>query len=592
MSTHGAALPVRRLLVWPGGVDLWRGIREYPLAVLAVIFALWQIGVPLAMLLMFSFRGGTPTTPGEWSFEQYVRGYSNPAVYVMFFNTALLALGSTAISLAIAVGLAYLTERTDMPFRHVAWGLALLPLAIPTLAFGMGWVLLLNPANGAINTALRALLALFGLQLTEGPLGIFSLGGLIFLESLVGVTTLFLMVTGAMRTLDPALEDSAQMSGASFFQTVRRVTLPILTPALFGAFIYGFMSRLESLEIPMIVGVPAKVYVFSSYIYFTGLRVSPPDYGVTSALGVTFLVASLGLLIWYRRVTALASRFATVTGKGYRPRLMRLGKWRYPCFGLFLLYFLLVVLLPFLALLWRSLIPFNAAPSHAALERVSLNNYVLLVNNDKLKESVSNTAVVALGTAFLTMVVCLVVAWVIVRTRLPGRALLDAVTFLPHAIPGVLVGLALLVLYLQFPMNLLPVYGTVLIIVLGLTTVYLAFGTRLMNAAVTQIHQELEEAAVTSGAPWSEVMRRVLLPLVLPAFVAGWVWVAAHALRSFSVPLMLRTTQNEVIAVSMWRFWSENQPGEATALAVLLMVLVGALTIAGRSLVERTSRQE
>jgi iron(III) transport system permease protein len=583
------------ILKWvaaPRWTARWPQLRSHALPLLGVLFTIWLIVVPLFTLLVFSFRLGTPWQPGAFTFEHYLRAYSDPQVYTMFANTAVLAAVSTAFSLIIAVFFAFLTERTDMPFRNVAWGLMLVPMAVPGILFAISWIFLLSPKIGLINIWLRELLGLVGIEVSEGPFNIYSLAGMIFLEGIRGVTTIFLIVVGAFRAMDPSLEEAARVSGASNRTSFFRIFMPLLTPALFAAGMYSFMTHLEALEIPIVIGFPAGIYVFPTYIYFAAQRFMPPQYGLSAALGASFLLVSILLVYWYRRVVNQAGRFATITGKGYRPRVISLGKWRYPAFGAFVLYFTLTIAAPTLILLWRSLVRFYVTPSWSALSQVTLKNYWEVFAEEQIILALVNTLVVGLATATLTMVLCLVIAWVVVRSKFKGRALLDGLTFLPHAIPGVTIGIALIYLYLNPPLNYLPLYGTIWIIVLGLTVGYIAFGSRAMNGAVTQIHSELEEAGKVSGASWGTIMRRIILPLLLPAFVSGWIWVASHSLRSFSVPLILSSKRSIVLSVVMWDLWNNGRAGATAALGVLLIFALAVLTISGRWLVSRLHRQE
>ena len=567
-------------------------VRGNLLPFLAIGFTFWLVVVPLFVLVLFSFRHGTPWNPGAFTLDHYLTAYSDPQVYGMFINTAILAAASTLIALSIAVLFAFLTERTDMPFRNVAWGLMLVPMAVPGLLFGISWTFLLSPKVGLINVWLRSLLALFGIEISEGPLNIYSLWGMVFLEGIRGVTTIFLMIVGAFRAMDPNLEEAARVSGASNRIAFFRIFIPLLTPALFAAGMYSFMTHLESLEIPMIVGFPAGIYVFPTYIYFAAQRFTPPRYGLSAALAATFLIVSVLLVYCYHRVAGKRGRFATVTGKGYRPRVISLGKWRYPAFALFLAYFLLTIAAPTFILLWRSLMRYYVIPSWSALSQLTLVQYWGLFEEERVLQATANTVLVGVTTATLTMFLCLMTSWVVIRGKFRGRFLLDGLTFLPHAIPGVVIGIALIVLYIHPLLSFLPLYGTIWLIVLGLSAGYIAFGSRSMNGAVAQIHAELEEAAQVSGVQRTVVLRRIVFPLLLPAFVSGWIWVATHSLRSFSIPLMLSTRENKVLSVVMWDLWTEGQAGPASALGVLLIVALAVFTSAGRWLVSRWSRQE
>ncbi len=571
----------------------WLGwVREHLVAVLAIILTLWLVVVPLATLIIFSFRLGNPWDPGGFTLEHYAVAYSDPQTYSMFFNTALLAGFSTAISVALATFFAYLTERTDMPFRNVAWGLILVPMAIPGLLFAVSWTFLLSPQIGLFNIWLRTFLGWFGVEVSSGPLNIYSLWGMVLLEGLRGVTTTFLIMVGAFRAMDPSLEEAARVAGASSRRTFFGIFIPLLTPAIFGATMYSFMTHLESLEIPLVIGLPAGIHVFPTYIFYTTQRYTPPEYGLSAALGATFLLVSILLVYAYRYAMRQEGRFATITGKGYRPRLTPLGKWRYAALGVFLLYFALTIAAPGFVLFWSSLLPVYMPPSWELLPDLTLEHYREVLSDGDVYDATVNTIVVALGAATLTMLLSLIVAWVVIRKRFRGRTALDAVTFLPHALPGVIIAIAFMFLYLQPPLNGLGLYGTVWIIMLGLTVSYIAFGSRNMTGALAQVHVELEEASHVSGAKWLTLMRRIVLPLVLPAFIGGWIWVASHSLRNFSVPLILATRENWLLSVVMWHTWEDGDPGQTAALGVLLIVALGVLTVGGRWLVARMNRRQ
>jgi iron(III) transport system permease protein len=319
----------------------------------------------------------------------------------------------------------------------------------------------------------------------------------------------------------------------------------------------------------------------------------PPDHGFASAFAACFFPISI-LLIYLNRkfVAAGIQRFSTITGKGYRPHVIALGKWRYPAFCVFILYTLLTVVAPFLMLAWASLLPSYQVPSSAALQAVSLGNYPRVFGDSRVIESIVNTLFVTAVTATLTMFIALGLAWVVVRSEMRGRGLLDAMSFLPQAIPSVVIAIALIFLYSRPPLGSLPIYGTVWIVILGLTTTYLAFGSRTMNGAIVQVSKELEEAARVSGAGRTKTLLRVTFPLVFPAFASGWIWVAAHAIRAFSIPLILASHDSELIAVRLWNLWETGDAGEASALGVVFVLTVSALTMAGRWLVVRLTPQQ
>ncbi len=548
--------------------------------------------VPLAVLLIFSFRQGTPWNPGDFTLGNYTGAYSQALTYRMLGNTLILAVSGTVISVSLAVFFAFLTERTDMPFRNVAWMLLLVPIAIPGILYAISWIFLLQPRIGLINVLIRDVAGVFGIEMTTGPFDIRTMGGMIFLDGLRGVTTVFLIIVGAFRTMDPNLEEAARISGASNTRTFFRILLPLLSPAILAGGIYSFMTSLESLEVPLVIGLPGNVYVFSSYIFFSTQRASPPEYGISAALGATFLILSIVLVWWYRRQAGKLGRYVTITGKGYRPRIIKLGKWRYPCFAVVVLYTLLTIVAPCLILLWTSFQPLYRVPTWDRLMNSTLRNYQEIFNDPDIWSTTLNTLVVAAVAGTVTMLLALVVSWGIQRMRFPGRGVVDGIMFLPNAIPGVIVGISILLVFSLPGLIDLQLYGTIWIIVLGLTIHYLAFGTRTMNGAVAQLHVEMEEAGRTSGAKWATVMRKIVLPLLLPSFISGWIWVAAHGLRNFSIPVLLSSHDNRVLSVELWHAWDDGYPGKATALGVLLIVALVAFTVVGRMMVVKFSRQQ
>ncbi len=562
-----------------------RGERVFYLVIVAL--ALFLVLTPLVTLFYSSFLTGRPGVAGaEWTLDNYVTAYTNPRSYQAILNSFLYAGGGTLISVFIAILMAWAIERTNMPLRNVAFPLMLVPLAVPGMLFAISWILLLSPEMGFVNILIRKFVSIFGMQVAKGPFNVYTLYGMIFLEGMRHVPTIFLMISAAFRNMDPALEEAAFVSGCSTAKTLRKVTIPVLFPAILVAFIYSFMTGIESFEIPGIIGLPANIYVFSTRIYWAANSKTPPDFGLANAFSVTFLVVSIVLLWLYQRSTKHAEKYATVTGKGYRPRVIDLGKWKWVPLLIFATYLVLVVVLPFLILLWASLLPYFQAPSVAALPRVSLENYAVLPGYPGMARAIGNTLLLMFFAATATMLFSFAASWISVRAKMKGSRLLDILTFLPHTVPGVVIGLSLLILYLG-PLSFIPIYGTLTIVVVALVTRYMAFGTRTANSALIQVHKELEEAAYVSGVTPLKALRRVVFPLILPAFVNGWIWVAVHAMRETSMALMLFSQGNAVISSRLWFMWGDGEVGEAAALGVLLIATLIVINTGGRYAAQR-----
>ncbi len=553
--------------------------------------ALFLVLVPMAMLIWSSFRTGRPGIPGGvYTLQNYISAYTNPRSYEAILNSFMYAGGGTVITLVISVIMSWAIERTNMPGRNLCYALLLVPLAVPGMLFSVSWILLLSPDIGFINVMIRKALSMIGIQLSTGPFNIYTLTGMIFLDGVRHIPTTFLMIGAGFRSMDPALEEAAFVSGSSTFGTLRRVTVPILLPAIFVAGIYTFMTGIESFEIPGVIGLPAGIYVFSTRIYWAANVKTPPDFGLANSFAVTFLVVSIFLLWFYRRSTRHAERFATITGKGYRARVIDLGWLKYIPFCIFVLYFILVVALPFFILAWASLLPYFQVPSLEALKTISLTNYSLLWNYPGMSLAIRNTILLMLFAATITMVFSFSASWIAVRSKIKGSGALDILTFMPHTVPGVVIGLSILILYLG-PLRFIPIYATLAIIVVALVTRYMAFGTRTSNSALIQIHKELEEAAYVSGSSRLKTLKQIVFPLILPAFVNGWVWVAVHAMREMSMALMLYSEKNAVVSTKLWMMWFDGEVGETGALGVALIGALIIVTFTGRYIASKLSRQ-
>jgi iron(III) transport system permease protein len=563
-----------RLLSWPGFSSL--------LTPGLVALVVYLVAVPLALLIIGGFSRGAPGDFSQLTFANYIRSYGSPALLELFYNSFVFAAGSVLLALPIAVMFAWLIERTNTPLRTVAYALVIAPVAMPGMLLSMSWVLLLSPNVGIIN---RATMFVFGLE--NAPFNIYSLGGMIFTEGLRLVPTTFLLLVGAFRAMDPSLEEAALVSGAPKFTTTLRVTLPIMFPAILTAAIYIFMTAIESFEIPGVLGLRNGILVFSSKIYYatTSTYGGGANYGEASALSSTYLVISIFLIYLYQRSTRHSERFATVTGKGYRPRVNDLGIWKYVALFFFVFYFCLAVLFPILIMFWASLIPFYQAPSQEALSVVSFSSYSDLLSDAEVAKAVGNTVRLMFGSATVTTLLAAAVAWVVLRSKFPGRRFLDVLTFLPHAVPSVVLALALIYVYLTF--DFIPIYGTSLIILVGFVTNYLPFSTRTLSASVIQIHKELEEAGRVSGASSVTVFRKIVVPLLLPTMAGVAIWVAVHAMRELSMALMLNSSSNNVISFLIWSHWEAGDLRHASALGVVLILIMLVMTFSGRYLATR-----
>jgi len=550
----------------------------------------WQYGifflvlglvlVPLSFLILGSFS--TARLPTDFSLEtmgwvNYLQVYSDPDTYELLGNTVIYVAGSAFLGISLAVALAWLVERTNMPGKVWIYAGVPMTLAVPGMLQAMAWVLLLSPRIGLINKSLQSFF-----DLDQPPINVYSLGGMIFLEGLRLVPTAFLMLVPLMRSMDPTLEEAAAVSGARPLSAMRKITLRLLAPGIIAVMIYQVMTALEVFEIPGILGLPAGIYVFSTKIYaIIRSATFMPVYGQANALAMVYLLLAVVTTYFYARMIGRAEKYTIITGKGYRPRLVDLARWKYPALAFVYLYLFLAILLPFLVFAYASFLSYLQTPSLEAIKGMTLKNYRFLTEYGEAGDALKNTVVMVILTATATVALSFLVSLVVVRSKFWGRRLLDQMAFVPHAIPGIVLGIAFFWVFLKI--DFLPIYGTVWAISIGFTVSFLSYGSRAMNASLLQIHKELEEAAYVSGArPWRTLLR-VFLPLMLPTFVGVWIWVVLHAVRIAGLPLILyEGPRNQVLSILIWNMWDQGYVPAVAAIGTLLMLSLLLLTLAVR----------
>lgn len=527
--------------------------------------------VPLALLLIGSFRpDGLPFTPG-WTLAHYVDAWGSAYDWRIVANTLVFAGGSTFLAVAIATALCWLMERTDLPGRDWWRAMILMPMATPPLLLAIGWALVLAPRIGIVPVALAPLV---------GPidrwLDIYSLPGAIFVQTLAYVPTSVLMLAPAIRALDPALEEAAIVAGAGRWQVVWRVGLPVLRPALLSVFTILLIVGVLAFDVPAVIAMPGHVDLMSLEVF--RLMTPPssfPDYGGASAMNaVLFVILAAGLL-FYRRTIRHAERFATVGGKGYSPAPARLGRWRGAAAAFVLLYLTLAVLLPFVALLWASVIPYFAGFSLSMLHRASFAAYANLLASPRLRQAIVNSALIALVTALSLVVLSLLSAYIVLRSKLRGAWIIDLLSTIPLGIPPLMIGLALVIV--AFSARFLALYGTIWVIALGHVIVFLPVAARMMQSGLVQISAELEEAATIAGATMVQILARIVVPLLSSTMAALTIWILVHSVREFSIAVMLQSGRNSVLSTVLYGYWDTGNPERAAALAVLLMTALLAL---------------
>ncbi len=547
----------------------WRGLLRPQVLIIAAATGLvsYLALVPLGYLVWGTFYDGVSVT-----LRFFYEAYSATGLAEMALNSIVFALGSTVLAVVLGTTLAYLTVRTNVPFKKLIFTASLVPLIIPGILHTIAWIFLASPDIGFFNKLLQPVLG-------EGFLNIFSVWGMMFVEGLHLSPLVFLLMFAAFRSMDPSLEESALMSGARLPTVLRRVTLPLAKPALFASVLVMAVRSLEAFEVPALIGIPDGIWVFTSRIWRV-LSQYPVDYGQAGAYAFSLLVITSIGVFWHSRLSKRGKAFQTVTGKGFRPHPMDLGKWRWPATAFVVVYFVIAVLMPLVILVYASLQPFYSVPTMETLKNVTLDNYAYTLSNDQALGAAKNSFLLGVGSATGVMFVMAIVSWLVVRTKIPGRWIVDNLAFLPLAIPGLVLGVALLFVYLRFP---IPVYGTIWILFIAYFTRYMPYGMRYASTSMHQISGELEESAQTSGATWWQTFRRVNLPLLMPGLVAGWIYILMVSVRELSSSILLYSPGNEVLSILIWEQWENGQLTELAALGVLMVIsLVVLVAIAHR----------
>ena len=520
----------------------------------------------LALVPLYYLFWGTFFDDGGVTFGGFERAYGNNRVGELVGNSLWFAVGAAVLSLTVGTSLAYLNVRTDVPFKALFFAASIVPLIIPGVLYTISWIFLASPEIGLLNTAFSPIVG-------SAPFDIFTIWGMIWVEGLHSSPIVFLLMVAAFRAMDPSLEESALMSGASRLQTIRKVTLPLVRPALLAAVLIILITSIESFEVPALLGLQNGIYVFTSRIYFV-LRTYPPDLAAAGALAVGLLaIAVIGVGISRLLAGKGSKTFQTITGKGFRPRPMDLGRWK-PVVGVgILFYFFVTVVAPLGVLLYTSLLPFYQAPSTAAFSSMTFDNYRELLELDQAVTAMKNSIFLGVCTATAVMAMMSVAAWMVVRARTRGSGLLEQLTFAPLVIPGLVLGLALSFVYLRSP---IPIYGTIFIMLIAYCTKYMPYGMRYATTSMSQISSELEESALVSGASWWQTFRRVLLPLLTPGIMAGWVYILVVSFRELSSSILLYSPGNEVLSILIFE---QYENGQFTVLAALGVVMVMTLVV-------------
>jgi iron(III) transport system permease protein len=534
---------------------------------LILIVGVLTVG-PVLMLLLGSFSEGL-TAFGSFTLKKYIDAYTDPAFFEVIVNTMIFVLGSSLMATVLALFLAYLNNRTDIPMKFMFRVISILPMMIPHLLFAVSWALLLNPSNGMMNLAIKDV---FGLE--GAPFNIYSLPGMILVEGLLDMPVAYLIIAPAMASFDVALEESSRVFGAGTLRTLMRVTLPVLRPAILASFILGVVRGLASFAVPSVLGMPGRVNVLSTYLYQMVATGFAPDYGKAAAVGMSVLAVSITLIVVYRALTAESEKYVTISGRGYRPAVIELKAAKIPLFTVMALLSFILIVLPVAVLFYTSLVPYSMVPSARAFSLMSWKHWIEVVEDPISLLSLKNSLFLGVVGATVGVVLSIFVAYVIVKVKTRAAGLLESLSFLSFSFPGIVIGIGFMWFFVQTPL-----YATIWALLIGYIATYLPYGIRPLASAFVQVHAHLEESSLVCGASPLTTMRRIIVPLLIPGIVSAWILMASMFVRELTLSVVLSRPGTEVLAVQILRFADDGLWGRLSALGIIMIFISTALVV-------------
>lgn len=544
------------------------------LFVVLCAFVALTIVYPLFQVVWRSLR-----VDEAWSLANYTDVFLRPRNFIAVWNSLWVSVIATALSVVIGVLGAFLVMRTDLPWKRGFGLLLVLPFAIPPLFAAMGWVQLAGPV-GLFAQGWRQI---FG----PGPVpwNIYSPGGIVFVLAVSNYPLVFLTVAGALQRVDPSLEEAARTAGVGTWRIMRDITLPLVKPAIYGGALLAFVSSIDNFGIPAVLGMRAHFYVLTTRIYEA---LTIPNMALATAMSVLLVLVALVSMLGFRYAEGARSRYAVIGGKSVTPNVIRLGRARrYVTAGLCLVIFV-VVLMPLFALGLTSLLRFWGAPLIA--ENFTLGHYTAVLNASGARRGIINSLFLAAAAATILIVVTALISYLNVKARMRGAGTLDGLGLIPFALPGSVIGVAMILAWSNPPIGP-TLYGTIWILLMAYIMRYMAFGLQTTRATLAQIHDSLEEAGQAAGAGRLRVIRDITFPLLRPGMVAGWILIFISAFNELTVSVLIWTSGAETIGVWIFLMQDSGHTGRASALAVLTLPVILVLYILMRWFALREERR-
>ncbi len=520
---------------------------------------------PIFFLLQASFDVGDPETrpPTAYGLDNY-RELANYTQ--ILFNTVLVSLAATVMALAFGFGSAWILTRTNVPWRRSLEQLMAVPYYVTPLLGALAWSLLGSPESGFVNQIWRALGG------SGAILNMVTPAGIAWVMALFEGSVAYVMIGAVMQSMDPALEEAAQVIGSGRFRTMLTITLPLVAPGVLGAAIFVFAEMLGSFSAALVLGLPNRFYVITTAIYQL-VEQYPPRIPLAAAMGVSLFVVMFVMLFLYRRIITRRS-YVTISGKAFRPRVMDVGALRWVLFAVCLGYVAVSVVLPVATLAYASVQ--KLAVAFPAANNWTLDQYRQALTMNAVRSALSNSLILGVATASIGVVLMGLLSWIIYRSRLPGAGVMEYVAMFPQAVPRLVFAFGMMWAWLVFPV---PIYGTMWLLLIAYLTVFLPLGVRTISSVLLQIDRSLEECAQMCGAPWFYRMRTVTMPLLRPGLLAAWLLLFIASVRELGASILLMGPDSKVITPAIVESWFASS-SELTAAMALMQTAVVAIALA------------
>jgi iron(III) transport system permease protein len=560
MAAPGIATETRTAVAGEAGARSWGSWLSLENIVMgaAVLAVLILIVAPLLFLL-----AGSVLSEGGLSLTHFQEAFSSRLYIQPLINSLILGAWTGLFSILVGVPLAWAVSRTNVPGKTLIKITATLSYLSPPFLTAIAFVNLFSPNAGLVNIFMRDVAGLPWLTFN-----IFTMSGLVLVTVLHTFPFVYLLTSTALRSVDASLEEAAQILGASKWRTALVITGPLVAPAILSGTLIAFVNAIALFGSQAIIGLPGRIVTLPTRIY--ALFDYPPEYGLASALSLIFIAITIAALYLQRAFLARRS-YVTLGGKGARPQLVDLGPGRWLLFAFCVLVFAVAILMPYLTLVAVSL---SKSWGINFWETLTLANYkFILFEYDVTQRAIRNSLILAVFAATIAVLLGAVIGWIDLRTKLPGRRLLDYAALIPLGLPGIVMAVALIQFWLSMPV---PLYGTMTILLLAYVARYMPLGVRSANSALQQIDPSLEESARILGASWATTMREVTLPLIRPALFAGWLLVFVPVIQELSASILLFSSESITLAVAVYNLYETGYTEPVAALAIVNMMIIGS----------------